>query len=116
MTASSVIKSEMQKAGLEATQAYLDKYYGGKDNYPCGFAWIVVRPNFAGTSTLGKQERKILQELGFEKSYAKPKEYHLWNPGKHNCQNVDAKYAGAAAACKVLEKYGINAFPDQRWD
>jgi len=84
-------------------------------------AWYITnaeKKNVTETETWtkdGKDERKIFEALGFEKDYT-GKAYQYWNPGKHNCQNVDTKEAGARAGADVLKKYGFKAYAASRLD
>lgn len=109
------IRKEMMEAAQAASRTYLDKYLGGKDQYSCGFAWTQIVPKHKGNTRLGKEERRIYIELGFEKDWT-GKEYQLWNPGSWGGQNIDVKEAGARAAAEVLRKHGIDAHAGSRLD
>ena len=109
------IRKEMTEAARAASRAYLDKYLGGVDQYACGFAWTQIVPAHKGNTRLGKEERRVYVELGFEKDWT-GKEYQLWNPGGWGGQNIDVKEAGARAAAEVLRKHGIAAHAGSRLD
>ena len=101
-----------------AAGAAMDKFneFGQTDMVgACGFAWVTIRPKNKGNTKLGKDERKILAKLGFEKDWT-GKSYQLWNPADYSGQNVDIKEAGAKAAAKVLQKYGFDAYSNSRLD
>jgi hypothetical protein len=110
-----IIRYELEQAASKATQEFLDKHFGGKDGGLCGFAWVTIFPEHKGNTTLGKQERKILEALGARKDYT-GKAYQIWNPSNNHCQSVDAKSAGAVAAAEVLKKYGFKAYAADRLD
>lgn len=98
------------EAKAAAVKAASDKFTAiGGDNYPCGFAWVIVS-NVKLSTKVGKE----FANEGFSKSYYKGIE--LWNPSGSNVQNVDIKYAGAAAYAAVLKKYGIDAYASERLD
>jgi hypothetical protein len=110
-----LLKTEMMLAAKKAAYDYFNNVLGGQDRFPCGFAWVVVAPEYKGSTKLGKAERKILEQLGFTKDWT-GKTYMLSNPAKISCQNVDAKSAGCKVAAEVLQNYGINAYHSERLD
>lgn len=103
-----------QAASTAASQFFKDKL-NGRDRFPCGFAWVTVTPKFKGNTRQGREERIVLKSLGFNKDWT-GKSFILWNPSSHSCQNVYTKEAGAAAAARVLQEYGINAYAESRLD
>jgi hypothetical protein len=103
------IVEEAKQAANDAATAFFQNRLGGKDNYPCGFAWIDIY-GIRSNSKVGK----ALQAAGFRKSYTKS--LQMWNPSKFPCQNVDTLEAGASAAAAVLKKYGIEAYAGSRLD
>lgn len=106
------IKNEMlRRAKLEAEKAF-DRI---GDGYPCGFAWVDIVPKYAGNTRLGRAERSILRDLGFELS-SNGKTYTFWNPSKHPAQNMDVKLAGAKAASDFLRTCGFNSHYSCRFD
>jgi hypothetical protein len=114
--------TEMEDIGVKATQAarnaagdYLVEKLGGKDNYPCGFAWVTVYPENKGNTKLGKAERGLLESIGFEKDWT-GKAYQIWNPSKVNVQNVDVKEAGAQAYADIMKAAGFKAYAGSRLD
>lgn len=109
------IRNEMLEQAHTVAMAHLDKHYGGKDMYACGFAWVTVYPEHKGNTRAGKAERKLLEEMGFRKDWT-DKAYEFWNPSKWPGQNVDVKEAGARAAAEVLRKYGFTAYAGSRLD
>jgi len=105
------------KAAVEAAQVsahaaakkFYDEQLGGKDNYPCGFAWVKVYEK--GNTRLGR----ALLKNGFKKSYSGGLE--MWNPSGLPCQNVDVKEAGAEAAAEVLRQMlNVKAYAGSRLD
>lgn len=80
------IDMAMEKAA-EATQAYLDAH--PDQWYPCGFAWVNIRP-----------ARGALAKVLKDRKLASPGVYGglmVYNPSKNNTQCMDAKEAGARA-------------------
>lgn len=110
----SEIRAEMLEAAKTESEKYFRENLGGQDAYACGFAWVEVYPKYKGNTRQGRAEIEALKALGLEKSWNKS--YQIWNPGGLNCQNVDAKEAGARAAAAVLKKYGFSAYPASRLD
>lgn len=115
----SIIKQAHEKASTEASKAaqeFLDKHFGGQDQGACGFAWVTYFPANKGNTRAGKAERAMVESIGFRKDYT-GKAWQLWNPAGIGAQNVDCKFAGAAAYAKVLEEEaGIKVYPADRLD
>jgi hypothetical protein len=107
---------EMAKASAAvAAQGYVELYLGGEDAYPCGFAWVEVKPKHKGNTKDGKAERVVLKDMGFKLDYT-GKTFSLWNPSGLWYQNMDAKYVGAVAAASVLKEAGFDAYACSRLD
>ena len=64
------------------------------DSGACGFAWVTVYPEHKGNTKLGKEERRILESLGYRKDYT-GKGWELWNPSKAMVQSVYILEKGA---------------------
>lgn len=98
-----------------AAEKYMHDELQGKDAYPCGFAWVNIREfngkKIRANSWLGK----ALAEFGVRKSEYE-KCFQVWNPGQVNCQNVDAKFAGAKVYADHLKKFGFSASAGERLD
>ena len=96
-------------AAQKAAQAFADKYMGGRDSGPCGFAWVNVY-KVRSNSKLGK----ALAEVGFRKSYEGGlQQWNKWWAG----QSVDAAEHGATAYAKVMqEELGLEAYSGSRLD
>lgn len=109
------IRDEMTRAAQAAANAYFAEKLGGRDQYSCGFSWVNVIPAHKGNTRAGRAERAVLEQLGFRKDWT-GREYQLWNPSGHNCQNIDVKEQGSRAAAEVLRRYGMNAYSDSRLD
>ena len=106
---------EMTEAAVNAA---MDKFneFGQTDMVgACGFAWVTINPKHKGNTKLGKEERKVLAALKFEKDWT-GKSYQLWDPANYSGQNVDIKEAGARAAAVVLRKHGFDAYAGSRLD
>ena len=92
-----------------ASKAFSDKYFGGRDGGPCGFAWVNVY-KVRSNSKLGK----ALAEVGFRKSYEGGlQQWNRWWQG----QSVDAAEHGAVAYAKVMqEELGLDFYSGSRLD
>jgi hypothetical protein len=103
-------------AAAEAAQDFLDQHYGGQDQGACGFAWVTYYPLSKGNTRDGKEERRLMESIGFRKDYT-GKAWQLWNPAQIGAQNVDAKMAGARAyADTLMAEVGIKVYPGDRLD
>jgi len=109
------IRAEMLTEAKQAADKFFAEKLGGVDAYACGFAWVTIYPEHKGNTKAGKEERKVIEAMGFRKDWT-GKAYEIWNPSGHGCQNVDTKEAGAVAAAKVLKKYGFKAYAGSRLD
>jgi hypothetical protein len=103
------IIEEAKEAAYIASGDYLVEKLGGKDNYPCGFAWV----NIWGVK-MNTKLGKAFKAAGLDKDYSGA--ISIWNPSGVNVQNVDVKEAGAEAAAKVFKKYGFTAYAGSRLD
>ena len=103
------VHQKAQQAAQAAATKFLNERMGGKDNYPCGFAWVTVSEK--ASTKLGR----ALKTIGFSKAYSGG--LQLWNPSGIPVQNVDVKEAGAEAYAKVLcEELGIKAYTGSKLD
>lgn len=80
----------------------------------CGFAWVNVYPEFKGNTKLGKLERKVLEECGFQKDWDSNKKYYMWVSAYN--QSMQKKEAYARAFAKIVAAYGIDSFAQSRMD
>ena len=109
------IIKEAKAQAYAAGKAYLDKYWGGEDHGMCGFAWVNIDPEYKGNTKAGKEERRILREMGFTLDWT-GKRFYWWNPSGLHCQNVDAKHVGARVAAELLKAHGFKAYAGSRLD
>jgi len=109
------IAQEASTAAFEAADKFFQEKLGGVDQYACGFAWVTVYPENKGNTRLGKQERRVLESMGFRKDWT-GKAWQMWNPSKYACQNIDTLEAGASAAAEVFKQYGFKAYAGSRLD
>lgn len=79
----------------------------------CGFAWVDVYPKNKGNTRLGKEERKVLEAMGFRKDVY-GKKYYLWVSDYD--QSMQKKEAYARAYAKVLRENGLTAYSGSRMD
>lgn len=103
------IVAEACSAARDAADLYFQTQLNGQDAYACGFAWVNIH-GVKGNTKLGR----TLKQAGIRQDYQKV--FQLWNPSGHPAQNVDTKEAGAAAAARVLQKYGFQASAGSRLD
>ncbi len=97
-----------QFALTRATE-FLNVDLGGNDQFPCGFAWVVVPVK--GNTKLGK----AFLANGFRKQHGGG--LSIWNPSGMMVQNVNCLAAGAEAfAATLRDELGVKAFADSRWD
>lgn len=80
----------------------------------CGFAWVNVYPEFKGNTKLGKEERKVLERLGFSKDWENNKRFYLWVSDFN--QSMQKKETYARAYAKVLSANGVTASSMSRMD
>ena len=100
----------------KAAKEFRDRHFGGQDGGACGFAWVTFYPQNKGNTRLGKQERRMIESLGFRKDYT-GKAWQLWDPSRYPGQSVDAKSAGAVAYAKTLEQHaGVKVYAGDRLD
>lgn len=109
------IAQEARTAAFTAADNFFQEKLGGVDQYACGFAWVTVYPENKGNTRLGKQERRVLESMGFRKDWT-GKAWQMWNPSKYACQNIDTLEAGASAAAEVFKQYGFKAYAGSRLD
>ena len=100
---------EARQAAYMASDKFLKEVLGGRDYYPCGFAWVSIY-GIKGNTKLGK----MFKAAGVEKSYDKT--YQIWNPSGFSVQSVDVLEAGARAAAEVFTKHGFRAYSGSRLD
>jgi hypothetical protein len=80
----------------------------------CGFAWVNVYPEFKGNTTLGKQERKVLEAAGLTKDWENAKRFYIWVRDFN--QSLQKKETYARAFAKVLSENGVTASSMSRID
>ena len=98
---------EARTHAANATNVYLGEL--GQDQFPCGFAWVNIKPARGPVV-------KALKEMGIGRTDSYYGGYTVWNPSENFCQNVDAKLAGARAFAKVLNDAGVKCIAESRWD
>lgn len=89
----------------EATRSYLALI--GGDQYPCGFAWVKIKPARG-------QFVRILKSMGVGRTDSYYGGYLIYP--SNFCQNMDAKAAGCEALVNVLKKHGVKAHVVTRID
>lgn len=97
------------RARLAAAEAAASKIKENpKEWYPCGFAWVTIKPargkfvSFLKNNSVGHA--------------AHDGGWTIWNPSNNHTQWMDAKMAGAEAFAAVLRAGHINANADCRMD
>lgn len=71
--------------------------------YPCGFAWVKIRPA-RGRFVAMCKDQNVGRTDDFEGGYV------IYNPSQNQTQWMDAKEAGAKAFVAVLKKH----YPDMK--
>ena len=120
-----VANTQITEAATQAAKAAQEKFLldwvnstgGNECGEPmyCGFAWVTVYPEHKGNTRLGKDERRVLESMGFRKDYT-GKAYQLWNPTGYAGQSMDVKEVGAQAYAEVLRTAGFKAYMGSRAD
>jgi hypothetical protein len=90
------IYREAQLAAEMATRRYLQEY--PNDWYPCGFAWVKIRPARGRFVDMCKD-----QGFGNTDDYAGG--FVIYNPSENPTQSMAAKEKGAWAFCEVMKKH-----------
>ena len=104
------IVTEAFKAARKTAEHYFHSTMQGRDQFPCGFAWVDIY-EIRGNTKLGR----MLAAAGVEKN-TYTKTHQIWNPSGMPVQNVDCLLAGANEAAAVFRKYGFTAHAGSRWD
>lgn len=94
------------EAAVKATAEYIR---ANGEHYPCGFAWVNIKPARGPLI-------KYLKEIKFGRTDDYYGGYTIWNPSENATQCMDAKEAGARAFAEVLKKYGVKCFARTRLD
>ena len=121
VTTYNAIQEQARDAATQAQADFLAKWNAntGGNEYGepmyCGFAWVTVYPEHKGNTRAGKQERRVLESMGFRKDWT-GKAWQLWNPTGYAGQSMDVKEAGAQAYAEVLRNYGFKAYMGSRAD
>jgi len=116
-----IVAEQATNAANRAKDAFLAKWKettgGNEYGEPmyCGFGWVQCTPEHKGNTRLGKQERAVLEAMGFRKDWT-GKSYQLWNAGGYRGQSMDVKEAACEAYAGVLNSYGIRAGVGSRAD
>jgi hypothetical protein len=84
---------------------------GKADGYPCGFAWVNIRPA-RGEFVSYLKKNGIGRTDSYEGGY-RLSSYEVCN---FNGQNIDVKEAGCNAFVAVLRANGIKAYVGSRMD
>lgn len=93
-------------AAEKATADYIAK---NGEHYPCGFAWVNIKP---ARGRLVNHLKAI--KVGRTDDYYGG--YTIWNPSNHATQCMDAKEAGAKAFAEELKKHGVKCYARTRLD
>lgn len=112
----------IQKAffAAEAASAEYKKEHG--EGWPCGFAWVVIKPATCSlVRALKELNRQDVERGSAHRERYGHKHYSggwaVWNPGNDATQDMNVKYAGARAFADSLRASGYdNVLPDCRMD
>lgn len=95
------IYTEAQRAAAQAAQAHIDANPGVW--YPCGFAWVKIRPARGRFVEMCK-DQGVGRTDDFEGGFV------IYNPSENSTQWMEAKEAGARAFVEVLRRH----FPEMK--
>lgn len=102
---------EAQNQAQERAREFFENEMGGKDQYPCGFAWVSVS-GVKGSTRLGR----MLRASGF-KLNSHERRLQWWNPAGMPVQNMYCLEAGAERFAKVLrDRLGLDCYVSTRLD
>ena len=108
------ILQDVEHFARQASEKFLKEQLGGRDAFPCGYAWVDIT-GYNGVKVTGNTKMgKLLKQCGVEQSY--DRKFQLWMPGRFGAQNVDVANAGCYEAAKVLEAHGFETRVGSRWD
>lgn len=93
------ILREAQQAAAEATHQHL--LSNPEQWYPCGFAWVKIRPA-RGRFVQACKDQGVGSVDTYEGGYI------IYNPSENSTQWMEAKEMGAAAFAQVLRRH----YPD----
>lgn len=108
--APSTLFDQARTQANEAAQRALAEI-GGRDQYPCGFAWVVIRP------ARGPFVEWLKRQGKGHKHHAGG--WCLWYSELHDLggmQCVSIHEPAARAFAKVLTENGLSAYADSRFD
>jgi hypothetical protein len=105
MTPEEISNKAFDAANL-ATQKYLQEPH---DWYPCGFAWVRIRPA-RGKFVSYLKENGLGSHDPFDGGFV------IHNPSRVRTQSMNAALIGAQAFAEVLRTNSINAFAESRVD
>ena len=110
--------AEILKLACEKAQAASDAELARREPsnswFPCGFAWVKIRP---ARGKLVNYLKSI--GVGGTDSYAggyRVSSYDICSQPGSWAQQMDIKYAGCSAFAEVLRDHGVNAYADSRMD
>jgi hypothetical protein len=98
---------EAQEVAARHARAYVEQH--GDNQYPCGFAWVNIKPARGLWIT-------VMKEIGLGRLDSYYGGWHIYNPSAHSTQNMEVKAAGAEAFAAELRKYGLKAEAKTRID
>lgn len=78
--------------------------------YPCGFAWVVIRPARGKFVKMLKDHDEPIGHPAYGGGYM------IWNPAQSATQWKDALLAGANAFAQVLTEAGLSCTSESRDD
>lgn len=99
----------VQAAFLAAEQKTREYIKANGEHYPCGFAWVKIKPARGPFVSYLKSEN-----IGHRDDYNGG--WVVYNPSKNYTQCMDAKEAGARAFAEELKKHGVDARVVTRMD
>jgi hypothetical protein len=110
MTTKKTIEQVVNEAFEAATKATTEYLSAGNPWFPCGFAWVVIKPANIKLAKYLKVNHDCRLAYGGG--------LMVYNPSRNATQSLDAKLAGAVAFVEVIkaELGDINIYTESRWD
>lgn len=109
-TMSELSVSELVELAIKEAQKAANAHHALNPHwYPCGFAWVNIKP------ARGKVVAH-LKSLGLGRTDDYYGGYTVWNPSGHSSQHMYTLEAGARAFADVLKSAGVKAYVSTRMD
>jgi hypothetical protein len=104
------IEEVVNKAFEAATKATTEYLNSGNSWFPCGFAWVIIKPANSKIANYLKKNHNCRLAYGGG--------LMVYNPSNSATQSLEAKLAGAVAFVEVMKtELGlVKIYTESRWD